>query len=220
MPLLLFLINIKNEKKFDLLFLLILLLPFPVFSQTYIAKYKCYYGKGITLSDIAKTNIGIDTTEIFSINLILNYTIKTNGRYMEAEGVVDSSSASFVPMSFTATKAIFDLKNHLVYFPDENKIQRLKIYEVTATSSLDSCAEHVIIGFDSRYKILACTSLPSYLSPPVHFKGLQKGVKSIITPNFAIVLLEHKTSNEELDYKKIFETWLAKKVIEEYKFIE
>jgi len=190
-------------------------------SQTYIANYKCYYGKGVTVSDLLKTTLEIDSSHLFTVGLVIHYSIKTDGRYMVVEGQTDSFSTGPLSVNFTQTQAIFDLKNKLVYFPDNKQILKLKEYGLNAINKSDNtCELYSIIGFDSAFKILACDTLPDYISPGVRFHNFQKGIKSIITPTFTIILSEHQTSNETLDFKELFKPYLKKELNKEYKFFE
>ena len=208
------------KNKTTLLVFLILVLYFSAGGQTYIAHYKCYYGKGIKFSDIIKTRIDMDSTEILSIDLIINYTIKSDGKYMLAEAEIDSLSASFFPMNYTVTKALFDLSNNIVYFPNEHKVKKVKLYELKMIASMDSCTEYLVADHDTSYKVVSCDNLPNYLLPAVQFKNFYKGIQLIVTPNFSIFLREYKKLNEKMDYRKVFEPFLTKKIIEEYRFLE
>jgi len=190
-------------------------------SQTYQAEYKCMFNNFNKLENVRDTSFeSHKPSEILPLSLVLKYTIVCNNKFLEVAGEVDSStSPKNISVSFLNFKAIFDLRNNLVYFPDENIIKKVLVYELQANGVVkDDCFEHSVKDFDSSIRVTTCNKIPKHLLPAIKFKNNVGGVKFISTSQLFIKLLSFKKINRTLDHTKLFVPYLKKEVPEIYSF--
>ena len=191
------------------------------FPQTYRAEYTCTFNNFNKLDNLKDTSFeSHQPREVLPLTLVLKYTIICNNKFLEVIGEVDSSlSPKNISVRFFNFKALFDLSNNLVYFPEENTIKKLLVYELQANGvGKDDCMEQSIRGFDSSFRVTTCKKVPKYILPAIKFKNNVGGVRFISTSQLSIKLLGFKKINKTLDYTKLFLPYLKKEVPEIYRF--
>ena len=191
------------------------------FPQTYRAEYKCIFNNFNKLDNLKDTSFeSHQPSDVLPLSLVLKYTIVCNNKFLEVIGEVDSSlSPKNISVKFFNFKALFDLSNNLVYFPEENTIKKVLVYELQANGVVkDDCFEHSLKGFDSSIRVTICKKIPKYILPAIKFTNNVGGVKFISTSQLSIKLLSFKKINRTLDYTKLFLPYLKKEVPEVYSF--
>lgn len=190
-------------------------------SQTYRAEYKCIFNNLGKIDNLRDTSFeSHQPSEILPLSLVLKYTVVCNKKFLEVIGEVDSSIyPKNIVVNFFNFKAIFDLTNNLVYFPDENTIKKMLVYDLAANDLVeDECFEYSVRGFDSSIRVTTCKEIPNYILPAIKFKNHEGGVKFIGTSKLSIKLVGFKRINGNLDYTKLFLPYLKKEIPETYSF--
>lgn len=191
------------------------------FPQTYQAEYKCIFSSFNKLDNLKDTSLeSRQPSEVLPLSLVLKYTIVCNNKFLEVIGEVDSSlSPKNISVKFLNFKAIFDLTNNLVYFPEEQIIKKILVYELQNKGSFkEDCFASSLRGFDSTIQITTCKKIPKNILPAIKLKNNTGGVKSITTPQLSITMLNIKKVHKTLDYTKLFLPYLKKEIPDLYIF--
>ena len=189
--------------------------------QVFYAKYKCTFR--------SPEKNGVDTiteknlAKLLAPLMVFIYTVYADDHFLELSGELESiESGENIRLKRTGpTKLIIDLKNNLVYSPEENKFQSLYLYELEDGRSVDQqTAQFHLRSFDSLYVITISKTLPKMLTPAVFLKNNPNGIQSVSTVDFSINLLEWKVADKKLDYASVFKPQLGKAILDTFRLNE
>lgn len=200
--------------------LLSMICPRHIFCQTYGFTYDVFF---------QNTSIALDKKEQqrtnwqeapLPVTVTMNYLVTANQQYMHLIGTSQHTISPVDNINGSDAEIIIDLKNKLVYFPEDKKVKRLIPYQLTnEKAAKNDCYDNAIKGFDEQqYSIKTCKELPNWITPGLKFKKSNLGVREVRTPTFAIALKEFHITDENLDYQDLFKPFLHQKITETYNF--
>lgn len=193
--------------------------PNYVFCQTYNFTYDVFFQNNSIPLDKKEQHKTNRQEAPLPVTITMNYIVTANQQYMHLIGIVQNTISPVDNLNGSHSEIIIDLKNKLVYFPEDKKVKRLIMYQLTdEKAAKNDCYDNAIKGFDERYSIKTCKELPNLITPGLKFKKSNFGVREVRTPTFALALKEFHTSDEKLDYEDLFKPFLHQEITETYNF--
>lgn len=174
--------------------LLLTLSSSKIHQESYRALYQFHF----------KSNI----MEMIPISVNGTYEVRVNERYLEVIGQIDNNVSGMKGFNLhTANeRIIYDLKNNLVYLPDQDSFMRAKRYQLESTSSSphkSSCDSALVKGYSPL--IILCDSIPELVTPGILFNNMEgRGIKKVTSANYQINLESFEVSKKKFDYDDIF----------------
>ena len=193
-----------------------------VHSQSYQIQYQVEFanlGKIENLpSDTVKAENKIN--DLIPITFSLIYDITYFDGYMEVTGYIKKNSSRF-EVEEKSTHIFFDLNRNLAYFPEENVVKKMILYDlIPMDSNNKKCNDYFIKGFNTNYNVLINDTLPRFVSPAVKFIQNKSGVAKIVTPTFKIDLIKFKKMNERPDFQTLIQKLSELEITGEYRFLK
>lgn len=189
-----------------------------IYSQNYSAEYQFTFKPATMPDDISSPGI---LPSMLDIEIIGTYFIKTNGKYMEVTGVVNSITSNGISSEYDEEIVYFDLVNDLVFDAGDSTYMKLVKYKISdQVIKSDSCNTLMVDGFSSEYRVCVCNSIPPEILPGVCFQNLNNGVTHISAPDFQIELKKWGFIEDEMDLEKYFEKVKKHKIVDEFTFFK
>lgn len=172
-------------------------------SQTFRATYDCIYFSGG--KDSENNQMGFDVT------MKIRYTVYANEKYVEVNGeLIDATKFGEADVGYSGKddKAIIDIKQQIIYFPEGQIYKKVRAYKIDFSNRTDlNNDEYHLINTDTSIKVSYSEKRGFFITPGLLLlkEGHTVAVKSIKTPMMIISLVEcDKDLKKELDYSEIF----------------